>query len=164
MYILRGLLEELGSHGALETLTPTSNLDRDLGLGSLERVELLTRLEAAFGVRLPDHVAAEINTPEELTAAVLAAPVSESLLEESPSALRASAVVQRLHRHAPDEGIFAAQTLIDVLRYRAQHDAERTHLHISEDSDSGDKTHTLTFAELYLAAQRCATELARRGV
>ncbi len=47
--VLRALLEELGSHGALPQLSATSNLDRDLGLGSLERVELLTRLEDAFG-------------------------------------------------------------------------------------------------------------------
>jgi len=161
--VLRALLTELGSEGALPMLGPKSHLDRELGLGSLERVELLSRLESEFGVRLPDRVAAEVNTPEELTAAVLAAPPPESALE-STSALRASATAQRLHRHAADEGVFAAQTLIDVLRYRAQHDAERTHLHITEDSDSGDKTHTLTFAELYLAAQRCATELARRGV
>ena len=162
--VLRGLLLELGSEGALPMLGPASHLDRDLGLGSLERVELLTRLEAAFGVRLPDRVAAEINTPEELTAAVLAAPVKNSLLDEAPSALRASAAVQRLHRDAADQGVFAAQTLIEVLRYRAQHDAERTHLHISEDSESGDQTHTLTFGELYASAQRCAAELARRGV
>ena len=40
-------------------LNLSSQLDRDLGLGSLERVELLTRLEAAFGTRLPDRVASE---------------------------------------------------------------------------------------------------------
>ena len=56
--ILRGLLEELGSAGALPILNLHSHLDRDLGLGSLERVELLARLEAAFGVRLPDRVIA----------------------------------------------------------------------------------------------------------
>jgi len=162
--VLRGLLVELGSEGALPMLGPGSHLDRDLGLGSLERVELLTRLEAAFGVRLPDSVAAEINTPEELTAAVLAAPAMDSLLDEAPSALRASATVQRLHRDATDQGVFAAQSLIEVLRYRALHDAERAHLHISEDSEGGDRTHTLTFGELYAAAQRCAAELARRGV
>ncbi|HSC44489.1 MAG TPA: AMP-binding protein [Candidatus Acidoferrum sp.] len=162
--VLRGLLVELGSEGALPMLGPASHLDRELGLGSLERVELLTRLENEFGVRLPDRVAAEINTPEELTAAVLAAPLADSLLEDAPSALRASATVQRLHRGVTDEGIFAAQTLIDVLRYRALHDAERIHLNISEDSDAGDKTYTLTFGELYAAAQRCAAELARRGV
>ena len=161
--VLRVLLVELGSEGALPMLGAKSHLDRELGLGSLERVELLTRLESEFGVRLPDRAAAEVNTPEELTEAVLAAPPA-TFVGEPASALRASASAQRLHRYAPDEGVFAAQTLIDVLRYRAQHDAERTHLHITEESDSGDKTHTLTFADLYVAAQRCAAELARRGV
>ena len=51
-----------------------------------------------------------------------------------------------------------------MLRYRAQNDAERVHLNITEDSEAGEKISTLTFAELYDAAQRCAAELARRGV
>jgi 1-acyl-sn-glycerol-3-phosphate acyltransferase len=162
--ILRALLGELGSEGALPMLGLSSHLDRELGLGSLERVELLARLEAEFGVRLPDRVAAEINTPEELANAVLAAPVAGSDLQEAPSALHATVTAARLHRAADDQGVFAAQTLIDVLRHRAQHDAERTHLHITEDSETGDKSLTVTFGELYTAAQSCAAELARRGV
>lgn len=162
--VLRSLLSELGSEGALPILGPSSHLDRELGLGSLERVELLARLETEFGVRLPDRVAAEVNTPEELTAAVLAAPGTSAAIDEFPSALRSSATAQTLHRAAADEGVFAAHTLIDVLRYRAQHDAERAHLHITEESENGDKTLTLTFGGLYAAAQRCAAELARRGV
>ena len=42
--VLRGLLEELGSHGAVVELSINSNLDRDLGLGSLERLELLEQV------------------------------------------------------------------------------------------------------------------------
>src|SRR5438046_1799101 len=145
-------------------LGPSSRLDHELGLGSLERVELLARLEAEFGVRLPDQVTAEINTPEELTVAVLAAPGNNRTLDEAPSALRASMGTEMLHRSAADQKVFAAQTLIDILRYRAQHDAERPHLHITEDSDTGEETLALTFGELYAAAQRCAAELARRGV
>ena len=72
--IIRGLLHELGSQGALPMLNPTSQLDRDLGLGSLERVELLARLETAFNIRLPDRVASEANTPDDLTRAILMAP------------------------------------------------------------------------------------------
>jgi 1-acyl-sn-glycerol-3-phosphate acyltransferase len=162
--VLRALLRELGSEGALPMLGPSSHLDRELGLGSLERVELLARLESEFGVRLPDRVASEVNTPEELTVAVLAASEITTQLEETLSPLRASVTTQKLHRAAADNGVFAAQTLIDVLRYRSQHDAERTHLHITEDSDTGDKTLTLTYGELYTAAQSCAAELARRGV
>jgi 1-acyl-sn-glycerol-3-phosphate acyltransferase len=162
--IVRGLLEELGSQGALPVLGPTSHLDRDLGLGSLERVELLSRLETAFGVRLPDRVAAEANTPENLIQAILGAPLTGTEEEDLPSALRASATVRQLHREAQQSGVFAAETLIEVLRYRAKHDAERAHLHVTEDADGEERSLTLTFSELYAAAQSCAAELARRGV
>jgi acyl carrier protein len=37
-------------------------LERELGLGSLERVELMLRLGDACGVRLPDRVVAEADT------------------------------------------------------------------------------------------------------
>jgi fatty-acyl-CoA synthase len=162
--IVRGLLEELGSQGALPLLSPASHLDRDLGLGSLERVELLARLESAFGVRLPDRAAAEANTPENLTQAILGAPLTDTTENELPSALRASAAAQTLHRDAQQAGVFSTETLMDVLRYRAAHDAERTHLLITEDTEGEERNLTLTFGELYAAAQRCATELARRGV
>src|SRR5262250_3917232 len=89
--VLRALLAELGSEGALSMLGPKSHLDRELGLGSLERVELLARLESEFGVRLPDRMAAEVSTAEELTAAVLAAPPSTLSRGEPSSALRVSA-------------------------------------------------------------------------
>ncbi len=162
--VIRGLLEELGSRGALPMLSGASQLDRDLGLGSLERVELLARLETAFGVRLPDQVVAEANTPEDLAKALLVAPGAETLDDEAASALRAAVTTQQLHREAEDTGVFSCETLLDVLRYRATHDAERTHLLITEESEGKERSVTLTFGELYAAAQRCAAELARRGV
>jgi 1-acyl-sn-glycerol-3-phosphate acyltransferase len=160
--VIRGLLEELGSQGALELLNGSSQLDRDLGLGSLERVELLARLETAFSLRLPDRVASDANTPEDLARAIVGAPATEEM--EAGSALRASVIAQKLHREAADTGIFSAETLMDVLRFRAAHDAERTHLLITEETDGGERSLTLTFGELYAAGQSCAAELARRGV
>jgi len=162
--VIRSLLEELGSRGALPMLNAASQLDRDLGLGSLERVELLARLETAFGVRLPDQVVAEANTPEDLAKALLTVPGAETQDDEAASALRASITTQKLHREATDAGVFSAETLLDVLRYRAMHDAERTHLLITEETEGKERSVTLTFGELYAAAQRCAAELARRGV
>jgi 1-acyl-sn-glycerol-3-phosphate acyltransferase len=161
---IRGLLEELGSQGALPMLQGNSQLDRELGLGSLERVELLARLETAFDIRLPDRVSSEANTPDDLARAILAAPGTVVKEAEAGSALRASVTTQKLHREAADTGIYSAETLIDVLRHRAVHDAERTHLLITEDSDGEERSVTLTFGELYAAGQCCAAELARRGV
>ena len=162
--VIRALLIELGSQGALPMLRPGSQLDRELGLGSLERVELLARLETAFDIRLPDRTVSEANTPDDLSRAILAAPGASTEDAQAGSAVRASVTAQKLHREAADAGVFAAETLLDVLRYRAAHDAERTHLQITEDTDGVERNFTLTFAELYEAGQRSAAELARRGV
>ena len=162
--VVRGLLEELGSHGALETLSATSNLDRDLGLGSLERVELLTRLEAAFDLRLPDTMAAEANTPEELIQAILKAPGTAASDVVEISALRAAVATKRMKEESATSIAQRAETLVEVIRYRGVHDANRTHLFITEDHEQGEHSYTLTFGELYTAAQKCAEELARRGV
>ncbi len=162
--VIRSMLEELGSRGALPMLSASSQLDRDLGLGSLERVELLARLETAFGVRLADSVVAEANTPEDLSKALQTARGIEALDDEAASALRAVITSQKVHREATSTGAFSAETLLDVLRYRAMHDAERAHLLITEEIEGRERSVTLTFGELYVAAQRCAAELAKRGV
>jgi fatty-acyl-CoA synthase len=162
--VLRELLGELGSAGALPMLRENSQLDSDLGMGSLERVELLARLETAFGVRLADRVVAEANTPDDLAAAIVGAGEIDVPDESGSSALRASVNANKLHREAVVAGAYQTQTLLELLRYRATHDADRAHLLITEDSDDGEREVTLTFGELYDAGQRCAAELARCGV
>ena len=63
--VVRELLRELDSPRAAEHVSLDSSFDRDLGLGSLERVELLVRVERAFDGRLPDEVAQQADTPGE---------------------------------------------------------------------------------------------------
>ena len=107
--VVRVLLEELGSQGVLPSLSATSHLDRDLGLGSLERVELLARLETEFNVRLPDQLAAEANTPDDLARALMDAPGGDVAEADSSSALRASVTAQKLQREATEAGVFSAK-------------------------------------------------------
>jgi long-chain acyl-CoA synthetase len=52
---------------------PEANIELELGLDSMERVELLTHLEQIFGAQVPDEVAHKIYTVRELVDAVLAA-------------------------------------------------------------------------------------------
>src|SRR5262249_33355571 len=123
MEIVRALLEELGSVGAVPLLAPNAHLDRELGLGSLERVELLARLEAEFAVRLQDKIASEANTPEELTRALLESsghggsghPGENNrgfVTEENGSASRASIAVEKEARAASESGVLSAETLV----------------------------------------------------
>src|SRR5580698_812092 len=72
--ILRQLLVELGGQRGLAELSargPAAHLERELGLGSLERVELMLRLGDACGVRLPDRMVAEADTVQDLIDAIL---------------------------------------------------------------------------------------------
>src|SRR3989304_2644055 len=71
--IVGRLVAELGGFPFRGAVALDDSLDRDLGLGSLERVELLLRLEQAFGVRLPDAVMADAERPRDLAAAIPAA-------------------------------------------------------------------------------------------
>jgi long-chain acyl-CoA synthetase len=48
--------------GAGAAIGPTANLELDLGLDSMERVELLTELEQEFGVRVPEDQTHQIFT------------------------------------------------------------------------------------------------------
>jgi fatty-acyl-CoA synthase len=162
--VLRELLQELGSHGALETLSTSSNLDRELGLGSLERVELLTRLEAAFSLRLPDTLAAEATTPEDLIQAIRKAPGVFEGEEEETVAVPAAAATPLAREQVSESIVQKAETLVEVIRYRGVHDAGRAHLIITEDHEQREHSYTLTFGELASAAQKCSEELARRGV
>jgi 1-acyl-sn-glycerol-3-phosphate acyltransferase len=54
-----------------------SSLERDLGLDSLGRAELVARLERAFAVRLPEEVLGSAETPADLVRALAAAGVEE---------------------------------------------------------------------------------------
>jgi acyl carrier protein len=59
-------------HGGL-IVTADSSFERDLGLDSLARAELLLRAERAFGVSLPDRTLNIAETPRDLARLVLSA-------------------------------------------------------------------------------------------
>src|SRR5207245_8675220 len=92
---------------------------RDLGFDSLERAELLLRLERAFNVRLPARTLMTTETPRDLVRAVRAGSISlppASAVAPTPVAKPAVAIPER------------AATLVDVLRWHANTPPLRTHL------------------------------------
>lgn len=75
--IIRDLLRELGNPTASATLQASTSLDSDLGLGSIERVELLSRLERNLGMSIPETAIAEAKTVEDIIVALAGAPGNE---------------------------------------------------------------------------------------
>jgi long-chain acyl-CoA synthetase len=75
--VQRGLLViHEASRSAPSNLRPTHNLELDLGLDSMQRVELLTRLEEELGGNVEESQLAEIYTVRDLLDAVLASAAS----------------------------------------------------------------------------------------
>src|ERR1700691_5555056 len=117
---LRQLLTELGGARGLGELAARgthANLERELGLGSLERVELMLRLGDACGVRLPDRVVAEADTVNDLIEAILREEGNPTSASGFPSAgVGAAAFVARGAAPELDEPIARAETLTEILR------------------------------------------------
>ncbi len=70
---LESLVREARGPRALAAIGPDASLERDLGLGSLERVELLSRLETRFRRRAPERTLGDAETPRDLARAFLTA-------------------------------------------------------------------------------------------
>jgi 1-acyl-sn-glycerol-3-phosphate acyltransferase len=165
--VVRELLAELGHASALRSAGLASHLERDLGLGSLERVELLLRLDKTFGTRLDENVLAAAETVRDLLAAVGAAtgvrPPDGQAQNGFGGRSEAAPFVRAAEVSFPGEadGLPTVETLQEVLRYRGRADASRTHLIFYEDDAEGP---SLTFGELLEGAERVAADLARRGI
>jgi fatty-acyl-CoA synthase len=146
------LVAELAPPRAGEAIGLDDSLDHDLGLGSLERVELLLRLGQRFGVVLPDPIVASASTPRDLARAVATA--VPTLSEERLSAPR---VPLTPGMAAPDP----ARLLTDVLRWHAEHHPERPHLFLRQEDGSERALH---HGELWASASAVAAALFHGGL
>lgn len=165
---VRQLLVELGGARGLEELAARhsqAHLERELGLGSLERVELMLRLGDACGVRLPDRVVAEADTVQDLINAILreepGAGATNLRSAAGVGGAPASILPSPALRPDLEQEIRRAETLTEVLRLRGRGEPGRTHIQLYEEND---ELRTITFGELYERSSVVAAELMRRGL
>ncbi|HEV2845244.1 MAG TPA: acyl carrier protein, partial [Thermoanaerobaculia bacterium] len=117
--VVQGLARELQpQRQSWRSLTLDASLERDLGLDSLGRVELLSRMEKSFGARLPEELLGSAETPRDLLHALLAAhPASGAPLE-----------MLELPKEAGEAAPDRTRTLLEVLEWHAQRHPERRHV------------------------------------
>ena len=155
---LLGVVRQLGSelHPHLATpvrVTLDSLLDRELGFDSLERMELLHRLEQAFGVHLPEQDVVNAEVPRDLW---------NALRRVGPRATADEvATTFVLEPQAAGEAPGSAGTLIDALVWHAQHHPDRPHITLIGE---GDQAETITYADLLADAEAVAAGLQARGL
>ena len=166
---IRQVLEELDAGRGLEELAargPAAHLERELGLGSLERVELMLRLGDVCGVRLPDRIVASAETVQDLIDALIYEGLRESLPEKPQDvAVRAASTVTPAlspeHHPNLEQQIREAETLTEILRLRGLAEPNREHIHLYEDDE---RVKVITYGELYERASGMASELKQRGL
>ena len=152
--VTRALLAEVHPHRpAAEGLTLDSTFEKDLGLDSLTRVELISRVEKQFQLALPERTFAEAETPRDLLRALLGAQAPRAGVAYTgtrPAQLGTAAV-------APA----AAQTLVDVLDWHVAEHPDRPHIQLYQDQGEGE---TLTYQQLKNGALRFAGGLQQLGL
>ena len=151
---MREVVTELHPHlGQSARMTLDSSLDRDLGLDSLSRMELLARLERAFGVRIPEALMANAETARELLPALR----SGGWHERTAASVRG--------REAEIDAIEAiptnAATLLDAVDFHARRHGNRVHVDLY---GSDAEPERITFSTLVDRAEHIAAGLANRGL
>ena len=170
--IIRLLLVELGAQHALRHLSLNSELDRELGLGSLERLELLERLGNEFSTRLPDEAYKDARTPADLAALLVKTAVRvegmiSSSLDLKKQATHAVPTGQSESLSSDlksiDRQFDPAQvhTLGEVLVGYAAADPHRVHVQLYLEDDS---IRPVTYGQLLSGAMTVAGKLMDRGL
>ena len=149
---IRELSAELRPARRAIPVTLDSSLERDLGLDSLARVELLARLETRLHVVLPESVLAAAETPRDLLRALSAA--------RAPRTPRPRIEVPAAAPREAEPAPATVQTLVDMLLWHAQRHPDRPHVRVL--LETGDET--LTCSELLRESQAVAAGLQAQGI
>jgi len=144
------LLAELHGARAPRVIGPDSSLERDLGLDSLARMELLTRLEHALGVTLSEQAVAAADTMADLLRAVGAGRPPASWSPEAAATTETAT--------PPPASI---RTLTGLLDWHVRMHPQRIHIEILDEQGDVER---LTYGDLDRGARAVAAGLQYRGV
>ena len=152
--VLRHLSEELHpGQQQRRNITLDSSLDRDLGLDSLTRMELLHRIEARFDISLVERAFAEAESVRDLLRAILKADTARKLgaPEQVPGLAAGDAEA------VPD----SALTLNQVLDWHLRNQPDRPHVHFYADEKEAE---VLSYRQLHAGAIRVAAGLQQQDL
>ncbi len=149
--ILTRLIGEIHPDAVLhQDITLDSALDHDLGLDSLARMELLTRLEKEYGTRLPEKVLLTAETPRDLLRFLSGA----SHVTVQPSIAQPVEQQNDLGERQ-DVGFGRAKTLQEVLNLHLQVQPDTEHIIILQ----GDEEFRISYRMLHVEALKVAARL-----
>jgi len=152
--VIQALVTEVHpQRSSTEVIGLDSRFEKDLGLDSLTRVELIARVERVFELALPERSFAEVETARDLLRAIQGAGTPRAALTDST--IKAVSLEQA--EAAPD----AAKTLLEVLDWHAEQHPERPHIQLYQDEGEGE---SLNYRQLKTGAAKVAAGLQQAGL
>ncbi len=153
--IVTGLMQELHPDASRYTeITLDSGLDHDLGLDSLARMELLSRLENEYGVRLSENSMVAAETVRDLLRALQHAhPLEVTVVKERRAGNDTVASRRKI-------GLSGASTLIDVLGEHARLQPEAGHILFLD----GEEELPISYGMLQRESLKVATRLREMNI
>jgi acyl carrier protein len=130
-----------------------SRFEKDLGLDSLTRVELIARVERVFELALPERSFAEVETARDLLRAIQGAGTPRATLTDS--AIKVVSLGQA--EAAPAE----AKTLLEVLDWHVEQHPDRPHIQLYQGEVEGER---LNYRQLKTGATKVAAGLQQAGL
>ena len=150
--IVAAMLDELRPNAPARRITLDDEIERDLGLDSLSRVELAARIEQAFGVRLPDRLATSARTLRQVQDEI-----ARAKPRKAPASPPARGSLPAAVRGVPDD----ARTIVEAFLWHVERHPEREHVTLLEGDDV---QATLSHARLWTEANEVAAGLADAGI
>jgi acyl carrier protein len=153
--VVRALSAELHAGRAPASVSVDAGLDRDLGIDSLARMELLLRLRQRFGVTISEEEAMAAESPGDLVRALTRA-LSDRTAALVPEGETPSEAVRQIDGH-PSE----ARTLVEALTWHVKRHPDRVHLRLY--ASEGEPV-PITYGQLLGEARAVAGALIEREV
>ncbi len=151
LQVINVLVTEVQPHRSAKAITLDTSFEKDLGLDSLTRVELISRVEKKFRLALPEQIIAEAESARDLLRAIQGAAIPRADLH----AADIQAVELADVKATPDD----SATLIDVLNWHVISHPNRPHIRMYTDEGDGE---VITYQQLKDAAVRVAGGLQQR--
>src|SRR4051812_40624719 len=153
--LVRELVRELSPQRLKRgDVTLASRLDRDLGIDSLARTELILRIERTFRVRLAVTAVAEMDSVRDLLEAVEHAAPGGHIARSTDVAVHAATELIS----QPDHAV----TLTEMLDWHAENHPD--HLHVTVLQDENVALGTMSYRDLQTAARAVAQGLISRDI
>ncbi len=149
--IVSELARETHPHQRFQ-VTLDSDFERNLGLDSLARAELIIRIDHDFRVSLPARALSEARTPRDLL---------QFLAEASTVSIKAGQEFLPLAQEEASAAPIQAQTLIEVLNWHLKRHPNRLHVLLYNDKEELEQ---ISYAMLHNESQAIAAGLITRGL